>query len=58
VVYKGITSYSKLMELRNLRKVLYKKKCNWEIQIKKKVESFEEEGEEETLHVVPQHRAE
>jgi len=46
------------MELRNLRKVLYKKKCNWEIQIKKKVESFEEEGEEETLHVVPQHRAE
>jgi hypothetical protein len=36
VVYKGITSYSKVMELRNLRKVLYKATCNWVIQIKKK----------------------
>ena len=35
------------MEPRNLRKVSYTTKCNWEIQIQNIVESFEEEEEEE-----------
>lgn len=37
------------MELRNLRTILYKTKWNLEIQLKRNVDSFEEEEEEEKV---------
>ena len=43
VAYKKTTSCSKITELRNVDRVLYKMKCNWESQVKKRFEKEEEE---------------
>ena len=47
--HKKITSGTKITELRNVGKSLYKTKCKWENQALNTVQSFEKAGEETVL---------